>query len=115
MDDAVKYLLRVHDVAILNIALETLLMEDLHVDFKEGSEKKAVTIGIEQRHCRYARGKTSPIQISWGSYTVLVKEAARAAMGDGDSLFENPDDRKASNLPLQGSYLAYEMGRDGNS
>lgn len=107
MDDAVKYMLRVHDVAVVEIAVETLLREDLNVDFKEGFEKKAVTIGIEQRDGEmsiadaHAAGRVPPIQISRGMHTVLIKEAARAALGDGYSSFENPDDRKVGNLPLQ--------------
>lgn len=104
MDEAVKYLLRVHDVAIVDIAVGALLKNDVNVDFRREFERQAVFLTIEQRENEetmadaHAAGHTPTIKITEDVCTVLIEEMATQLLGKDCQSFENPDDRKVCRL-----------------
>ncbi|KAF7976793.1 hypothetical protein HWV62_5642 [Athelia sp. TMB] len=119
MDAAVKYLLRVHDTNLVEIAHGALLNDDKSADVYQEFERKAISIGVEHWEgeesfdAAHAACHLPPAKISRDVYTVGLAELAREKLGEGHVCFEHPQDRKVrvDRLEGQGATLMLQAPR----
>lgn len=89
MDAAVKYLLRSHDTAVVDMVVRALIKENVNVNFVQGLDRKAVELNIEQlegkedMNIAHAAGRTPPFKVSRLNVRVVLqkKEAERRSLG----------------------------------
>lgn len=112
MDAAVKYILQLHDSAMVDIGTLALMREDPFVDLKSALEECAVVVMVQQTkreefeemEVAHQAGRIPPFELSRRPEDVVV-----APLGDlcqaldlGRSSFENPVDRQVSSSSSMG-------------
>lgn len=111
MDASVKYLLRHHDAALVEIAVGAILREDKSANIKRELERVAVVLVVEQRdgwedmEVSHAAGRIPPFQMSRKDVAVVPLKDIAAQYGKTDPYFEDSVERKASTTKDHRDYL----------